>query len=127
MMIMTISKGLKFVLLIHFVVGIVLGVVFLFFPEVYCQIFGISIQDHGVYRLIGAASLALGFSSYLAHKNADWNIVRLFIQMELVWLVSAIIGVLWWLLTNGPVAAWSIFTMFALFLAAFLYFYIKNR
>jgi hypothetical protein len=123
-----ISAGLKYVLLVHFILGIIIGVIFLFFPEAYCELFSIVIYDqHGMYRLIGAASLALGFSSYLAYKNHDWDVVKLFIQMELVWLIGANIGMMWWLLTGGPIMAWIIEIMFIIFLVAFLLFYLLEK
>jgi len=122
-----ISKGLKYVLLIHFILGIIIGVVFLFFPEQYCLLFGIVISDHGMYRLIGAASLALGFSSYLAYKKNDWDVVKLFVQVEFVWLVGANIGMIWWLFTGGPIMAWIIEVMFILFLVVFLFFYFQEK
>ena len=80
-----------------------------------------------MYRLIGAASLALGFSSYLAYKNNDWDIVKLFVQMELIWLIGANIGMVWWLLTGGPIMAWIIEIMFIFFLVAFLFFYFQEK
>jgi len=122
-----ISTGLRYILLVHFILGIIIGVVFLFFPEQYCLLFGIVINDHGMYRLIGAASLALGFSSYLAYKKNDWDVVKLFVQMELVWLVGANVGMIWWLTTNGPIMAWVIEIMFIIFLGAFLLFYFQEK
>ena len=122
-----ITKGLKYVLLIHFVLGIIIGVIFLFFPEEYCNLFGIVITDHGVYRLIGAASLAFGFSSYLAYRNNTWDTVKLFIQMDLIWLIGANIGMLWWLLTGGPVMSWLLEVMFIFFTVAFLFFYFQEN
>jgi len=122
-----ISKSLKYVLLIHFVLGIIIGVVFLFFPEEYCALFGIAINDHGVYRLIGAASLALGFSSYLAYKNGQWDTVKLFVQMELIWLTGANIGMLWWLFTGVSPMMWVIEVMFIFFTVAFLFFYFQEN
>jgi len=122
-----ISTGLRYILLVHFILGIIIGIVFLFFPEQYCLLFGIVISDHGMYRLIGAASLALGFSSYLAYKKNDWDIVKLFVQMELVWLVGANVGMIWWLTTNGPIMAWVIEIMFIIFLGAFLLFYFQEK
>ena len=122
-----ISKGLKYILLIHFVLGIIIGVIFLFFPESYCALFGIVITDHGVYRLVGAASIALGFSSYLAYKNSHWDTVKLFIQMDLIWLIGANIGMLWWLFTGIPSLSWTIEVMFIFFTVAFLYFYIQEN
>ncbi len=123
-----ISTGLKYILLVHFILGLIIGVIFLFFPEYYCLLFNIVIYDqHGMYRLIGAASLALGFSSYLAYKNNDWDVVKLFVQMELIWLIGANIGMVWWLFTGGPVMAWLIEIMFIFFLVAFLFFYFQEN
>ena len=122
-----ISTGLRYILLVHFILGIIIGVVFLFFPEQYCLLFGIVINDNGMYRLIGAASLALGFSSYLAYKKNDWDVVKLFVQMELVWLVGANIGMIWWLATNAPIMTWVIEIMFIFFLVAFLLFYFQEK
>jgi len=122
-----ISKGLKYVLLIHFVLGIIIGVVFLFFPEEYCALFGITVTDHGVYRLIGAASLAFGFGSYLAYKNNQWDTVKLFIQMDLVWLIGANIGMLWWLFTGVSPLMWILEVMFIFFTVAFLFFYFQEN
>lgn len=122
-----ISTGLRYILLVHFILGIIIGIVFLLFPEQYCLLFGIVINDHGMYRLIGAASLALGFSSCLAYQNKDWDVVKLFVQMELVWLVGANIGMIWWLATTGPIMAWVIEIMFILFLVAFLLYYFLEK
>ncbi|MHA2288901.1 MAG: hypothetical protein ACXABG_08940 [Promethearchaeota archaeon] len=122
-----ISTVFRYVLLLHFILGIIIGVIFLFFPEQYCALFGIVISDHGMYRLIGAASLALGFSSYLAYKKNDWDVVKLFVQMELVWLCGANIGMLWWLITGGPIMGWVIEVMFIFFLVVFVLFYLLER
>ena len=122
-----ISKGLKYFPLIHFLLGIIIGVVFLLFTEQYCALFGITITDHGVYRLIGAASLAFGFSSYLAYRSSNWDTVKLFIQMDLVWLIGANIGMLWWLFTGGPVMSWILEIMFIFFTVAFLLCYLQEN
>jgi hypothetical protein len=120
-------KGLKIVLLIHFVLGIIIGIVFLFIPEIWCTFLRVTMTDHGVLRLIGAASLALGFSSFLAYRSKDWGTTKLFVQMEFVWLLSAIVGMLWWLIESGPIAGWWVFGMFVCFLAAFIVFYIQQE
>ncbi|MHA2008372.1 MAG: hypothetical protein ACXABO_03985 [Promethearchaeota archaeon] len=116
-------KGLKVVLLIHFVLGIILGIIFLFFPEAYCDLLGVAMTDHGALRLIGAASLALGGGSFLAFRSKDWEKTKLLVQLDLIWLISASVGIMWWLLEGGPVAAWWVFGMFIVFLAALAYFY----
>jgi hypothetical protein len=116
-------KGLKIVFLVHFIAGLILGIIFLFIPEAYCTFLGVVMTDHGVLRLIGAASLALGASSFLAYRSKDWEKAKLLVQMDLIWLVSAIVGLVWWLIELGPPAAWWVFGMFVVFLVAFSYFY----
>ena len=120
-------KGLKIVLLVHFALGIIIGFIFLFTPEFYCDLFDFEITDHGAFRLIGAASLALGGSSFLAYRSKDWEKLKLIIQMEFIWLISAIVAMIWWLVDSGPIAGWWIFGMFATFLFAFIYFYILQE
>lgn len=120
-------KGLEIVFLLHFVLGLIIGFIFLFFPEFYCDLFDFEITDHGAFRIIGAASLALGGSSLLAYRSKDWEKAKLFVQMELIWLISAIVAMVWWLVDSGPIAGWWIFGMFAAFMIAFIYFYILQE
>lgn len=40
-----ISKLLEIVFLVHFISGIILGFIFLFIPEIYCDLVGYSITD----------------------------------------------------------------------------------
>jgi len=124
-------KGLEIVFLVHFIVGLVLGIIFLFIPETYCILVGITMTDYGILRLVGAASLALGGSSFLAYRSKDWEKAKLLVQMDFIWLVSAIVGLIWWLIESGifysSVAGWWIFGMFLAFLIAFVYYYILQE
>ncbi|MHA2038287.1 MAG: hypothetical protein ACW98X_17755 [Promethearchaeota archaeon] len=120
-------KGLEIVFLVHFILGLILGILFLFIPETYCTLVGVTMTDLGALRLIGAASLALGGSSFLAYKSKDWEKAKLLVQMDFIWLASAILGLIWWLIESGPVAAWWVFGMFVAFLIVFVYFYILQE
>jgi hypothetical protein len=120
-------KGLEIVFLIHFILGLILGIIFLFIPDIYCNLVGVTMTDYGVLRLIGASSLALGCSSFLAYRSKDWEKAKLLVQMDLIWLVSAIFGLVWWLIISGPVVGWWVFGMFVAFLIAFVYFYILQE
>ena len=120
-------KGLNIVFLVHFVLGLILGIILLFIPKVYCDLVGAVMTDHGVLRLIGAASLALGGSSFLAYRSKDWEKAKLIVLTDIIWLISAIVGLTWWLVEGGPIVAWWIFGMFVLFLVAFVYFYILQE
>ena len=120
-------KGLEIVFLVHFIVGLILGIIFLFIPKIYCDLVGVVMTDPGVLRLIGAASLALGGSSFLAYRSKDWEKAKLLVLTDLIWLVSAIAGLVWWLIESGPVVAWWVFGMFVAFLGVFVYFYILQE
>ena len=120
-------KGLEIVFLIHFIAGLILGIIFLFIPDAYCKLVGVTMTDYGVLRLLGAASLALGGSSFLAYRSKDWEKAKLLVQTDLIWLVSAIGGLAWWLIESGPVAGWWVFGMFIAFLGAFIYLYILQE
>lgn len=123
-----ISKLLELVLLVHFILGIIIGIIFLFIPEIYCDLVGYTITDKGSLRLIGAASLALGSGSFFAYRSKDWEKVKLVVLIELVWLIFANGAMLYWLIfESGPIMGWVIEVMFICFLVAFLYFYIQEE
>lgn len=122
-MVKELQKGLEIVFLVHFIVGLVLGVIFLFIPETYCNLIDVAMTDYGVLRLVGAASLALGGSSFIAYRSKDWEKAKLIVQIDLIWLISAIVGLVWWIIESGLVVGWWIFGMFVAFLIAFVYFY----
>ncbi len=120
-------KGLEIVFIVHFILGLILGIFFLFIPEIYCNLVGVTMADYGLLRLIGAASLALGCGSFLAYRSKDWEKSKLLVQTDLIWLVSAIVGLAWWLIESGPVVGWWVFGMFVAFLIVFAYFYILQE
>jgi len=121
-------KGLEIVFLVHFILGLLLGFMFLFIPDVYCNLVGYTITDKGSFRLIGAASLAFGFSSFLAYRSKDWEKAKQLVQIDLVWLVSASGATVYWIIAESlPVGVWGIFVMFMAFLIAFGYFYLLQE
>jgi hypothetical protein len=121
-------KGLEIVFFIHFILGLIIGFIFLFIPELYCDVVGVTITDKGVFRLVGAASFSLGFSSFLAYRVQDWEKAKLFVQMELIWLILASGAMFYWLIfEEGPVVGYWIFGMFLGFLIAFVYFYLQQK
>ena len=126
-MVKELLKGLEIVFLIHFITGLILGIIFFFIPDAYCKLVGVTMTDYGVLRLLGAASLALGGSSFLAYRSKDWEKAKLVVQTDLIWLVSASVGLAWGLIGSGPVAGWWVFGMFVVFLGAFIYFYILQE
>jgi hypothetical protein len=120
-------KGLKIVFLVDFIVGLILGGIFLFLPKAYCVLVGVDMIDYGLLRLIGAFSLALGGGSFLAYRSNEWEKAKLIVLIDLIWLVFAIVGLIWWLFEGGPIVAWWVFGMFVVFLGGFGYYYILQE
>ena len=124
---MKIPAGLKTLFLVHFVVALFFGLVDLLFPEAFYQMFGVTITDPQPYRMIGAAVLAFGAGSWWAYKAAEWDKVKIVVQMELVWTILASLLLLIGLLFLGrPAAEWLNFVIMAGFAAFFAYFYSKK-
>jgi hypothetical protein len=65
--------------------------------------------------------------SFLAYRSNDWDKAKIIVQLELIWLIFAIVEMVWWLIESGPIAGWWIFGMFVAFLGAFGYFYFDQE
>ena len=84
-----ITQGLKITFLIHFVVGLVFGLIDLLIPELWGDLTNWPVQDPTMYRLVGAAILAFAASSILAYRETDWDKVILIVRTEIVWTALA--------------------------------------
>jgi hypothetical protein len=122
-----ISAGLKMLFLVHFVVGLVFGLLQLFIPETLYSWFGTSIPEAWPYRLVGAAILAFTASSWLCYQAAVWDKVKIVVQTEIVWAVLATLVILFGLFFEDlPTVDWINAVIMAGFAAAFIYYYIKK-
>ncbi|NIV29587.1 MAG: hypothetical protein GWN58_08780, partial [Anaerolineae bacterium] len=68
-----ISQGLKMTFLVHFVIGLIFGLIDLLIPEQWGNLTNWPVQDPTMYRLVGAAILAFAASSILAYRESDWE------------------------------------------------------
>jgi uncharacterized membrane protein YagU involved in acid resistance len=78
------SKGLKNLFLFHFIVAIVFGLTYLLIPETFASIVQWPLRETFPYRLLGAALMGFGVSSWLAFKNQLWESVKIVVVMEIV-------------------------------------------
>ena len=124
---MKISSGLKTLFLVHFIVGLVFGLGYLFIPATIMGWFGILVQDQFPWRMIGAAILAFTVSSWYCYRAAEWDKVKIVVIAEIVWTsLVALIGLYGLLFAGQPAGFWVNVLIMAGFANAFAYFYTKS-
>jgi hypothetical protein len=122
-----ISAGLKMLFLVHFIVGLVFGLLYLLVPATFLGLLGVSVPDVFPYRTIGAAVLAFSASSWFCYQAAEWDKVKIVVQTEIAWTVlAALVGLFGVLLAGQPAANWISVIIMAGFAAAFIYYYTKK-
>ena len=122
-----ISSGLKTTFLIHFIVGLITGLVYLLIPTVWGNLVNWPVQEPAAYRLIGAAILGFTTSSWLAYRETAWERVKIVVQMEMVWTILGTLAILWGLIFAGlPAFAWVNAVILAAFAVAFSLFYFRE-
>ena len=89
-----ISSGLKTTFLVHAIVGILFGLGYLLIPTTVGGWFGVAMTDPA-WRLLGAALLGFGMSSWWAYRAKEWAQVEIVVLMEIVWTVLGTIATVW--------------------------------
>jgi hypothetical protein len=119
-----ISQGLKMTFLVHFVIGLIFGLIDLLIPEQWGNLTNWPVQDPVIYRLVGSAILAFAASSIMAYRETDWEKVILIVRTEIVWTALAtlvfLVSLVFW---DAPAIAWLYALLMAGFCAAFSVFY----
>jgi hypothetical protein len=119
-----IPYGLKVTFLVHFVLAVIFGAGFLLIPEMLTGMLGARTLEPSTFRLVGAAMLAFGASSWLAYRQPVWERVKIVVQIEIVWTVLGTLATLWGLVFEGlPAADWMNVLILGAFALAFTYFY----
>jgi hypothetical protein len=77
-----ISSGLKYTFLVHIILGLLFGLVYLFVPSVWLNMAGIQITDDLPYRTIGSAILAFTASSWWCYRTAVVARVKIVVLTE---------------------------------------------
>jgi len=123
-----VGKGLKATFLVHFVVAAAFGLVFMLTPELFGSLADWPMQEPAVYRLVGAAMLGYGASSWFSLKRSSWAEVRIVVLAEIVWTGLGALVMLWGMLYAAlPPFGWVNTCILAAFAVAFTVFYLKQR
>jgi hypothetical protein len=113
------SRSLRTLFLIHAVVGVIFGVPMLIAPGRLLMFVGWWPIDPIISRLLGAAILALAWSSFRGWRTDDRARVALLLEMEAVYTVLGCVGLLRHLLFGSfPFVPWAVFIILAAFAAA---------
>ena len=113
------SKGLKYLFLVHCVVAVLFGAPLLVAPGRFLELFGWAPVDPLISRILGAALLALAWSSFRGWQAAERvQVVRL-IELEAVFTILACVGLGRHLLVaSWPLVVWGVFAVLAVFALA---------
>jgi len=121
------AKELKYAFLIHAVVALVFGAPLLIMPGHFLAWFGWAPVDPILSRVLGAALLALAWSSYRGWRAKERAQVSVLLEMEVAYTVLGAIGVLRHLLVaNYPWPVWLLFAVLAIFALVWLYFLFRK-
>ena len=116
------SKSLKYLFIIHAVVAFLSGVPLLIAPGRALGLLGWAPIDPLISRLLGAALLALAWSSYRGWQATSYEQVSTLVELETIFTVLGCVGLLRHLLVAGyPWYVWTDFIVLLLFAIAWAY------
>ncbi len=124
------SKGLKALFLVHAIVGIVAGGLLFIIPGRFLGWvnWGENLDPIAT-RVLGAALLALAWSSLIGWRATERSQVDVLVQMETVFTVLACVGMLRHMYQGSGwvAAAWVMLGLFAAFAIAWSFFLVVRR
>ena len=107
-----ISPGLKIIFLVHTIISLILGLGLWVIPGRFLtllgwvpewipildtsqQVPGTTLVDPFITRLLGSALLALAYASFQGYRKSEWIDVAILVQLEVVFCVLGLIGMIW--------------------------------
>jgi hypothetical protein len=122
------SKALNVTFLIHAIVSVVGGVLLLIVPGRTLLFFGWAPIDPIISRILGAALLALAWSSFRGWQATERKQVQILVELEAVFTVLACVGLLRHLLFARylPIV-WLMLAVFAAFAVAWIVFLVRRE
>jgi hypothetical protein len=114
-------KALRYLFLIHAIVAVILGALLLIAPGRFLGWMGWAPVDPILSRVLGAALLAIAWSSFRGWQATARAQVTILIEMEVAFTVLACLGLLRHLLfAHYPLMVWALFAGFAIFAVAWI-------
>src|SRR4051794_25196150 len=95
----------------HFVVDFFLGIPLLIAPGLLLGRLGWTNVDGAASRLVGAALVAIGASSWFC-RNAGVEVVKAMLDLKMVWSFAAVVGLVISVGQGAPPPVWAFLSMF---------------
>ena len=121
-----VPKTLKTWFAIHFLLDITAGFPLLFFPTETVGFLGFSILHSLPTRLVGAALIGIGCTSFLKVNSNLESYISL-LTLKIIWSFSALIGILLSLPEYTSYISLFVLTIFLTFNIVWIYYYIKIK
>ncbi|MFX1489537.1 MAG: hypothetical protein ACFFBI_10340 [Promethearchaeota archaeon] len=126
-MVNEISKGLKILFVLEFIVAYIYGITYLFLTEWYIAFVGWPFNDPIVGRMLGVSLMTFGTTSLIAVFRKDFHTAKLAVELQIFWHILALFVVIGGaIILNIMENMWIFIVILAPFLVAFLFFYIKE-
>lgn len=122
------SKELRTTFLIHATTTVIFGALLFFIPGRFLQAIGWAPIDPIVSRGLGAAYLALAWSSYRGWRSKSWEQVALLVEIEAAVTVLSCIGLARHLFfARYPAWPWIFFGIYAIYAVAWVVLWLRER
>lgn len=125
------TGALKTTFLIHAIVAVLFGALMLFIPGQFLVATDWAPIDRVIRvisRPLGAALLALAWSSFRGWRASEWSQVVILVEMEAVFAVLACVGLLRHLIfASYPISVWPALAISLLFAIAWIFFLLRGR
>jgi hypothetical protein len=110
----------------HFVVDFFFGIPLLIAPGLFLGRLGWTAVDGAASRLVGAALLGIGASSWFS-RNAGVEVVKAMLDLKLVWSFAAIVGLLISVGQGAPPPVWAALSLFIAFSGVWTHYRIRFK
>jgi hypothetical protein len=122
------SKELKTAFLVHAVMTVITGALMLLIPGRFLTWIDWAPIDPIASRLLGAAMLALSWSSFRGWMSREWTQVALLVELEIAFTVLACVGMGRHLFfSRYPFWPWFFFSLFAAWAVAWIVLWVRDR
>ncbi|MHA2282396.1 MAG: hypothetical protein ACXAC5_16250 [Promethearchaeota archaeon] len=127
-----ISKGLKILLLINAIIGLIFAFLYLAISHIYLSFIQWSFYDPYYSWLFGGTQLILSIFTLLAIKRTEWKQIRIIFELIIGWqLTILILNIIGLILIPAPITSlistWVNNFLLIILIIANLYFYTKQE